>query len=143
MDNSSVVLALPEPHTAVLAGQLFLGEPGASFLIRFRVSGGVPAGYPVPERIAATPRFRGCMSHLKLGKDHMDIWADAEQSLGVEKGCLGKQANAWLSRLVSSRYGINIPGPQAGFSYQGGTPSVRENQNMALKWDKAVLKGLK
>ncbi|VDM48924.1 unnamed protein product, partial [Toxocara canis] len=48
-------------------------------------------------QLADVAGFRGCMSSLRVGDEHLDIFADAEETVGVTKGCAGP-----LSRCSST-----------------------------------------
>lgn len=40
-------------------------------------------------RLADVIGFRGCISSLRIGDEHLDVFVDAEETVGVTKGCAG------------------------------------------------------
>uniref|UniRef100_F1L2G3 Neurexin-2-alpha n=1 Tax=Ascaris suum TaxID=6253 RepID=F1L2G3_ASCSU len=44
---------------------------------------------PLSPRLADVIGFRGCISSLRIGDEHLDVFVDAEETVGVTKGCAG------------------------------------------------------
>uniref|UniRef100_A0A915C1T6 Neurexin-1 n=1 Tax=Parascaris univalens TaxID=6257 RepID=A0A915C1T6_PARUN len=75
IDNTTSVMGNVGGHVARLEGQLFLG--------------GLPPGMPLSPRLADVIGFRGCISSLRIGDEHLDAFVDAEETISVTKGCAG------------------------------------------------------
>ncbi|VDK52841.1 unnamed protein product [Anisakis simplex] len=76
IDNTSTVMDTVGGHMAKLEGQLYLG--------------GVPPLTPLSPRLTNVVGFRGCISSLRIGDEHLDAFEDAYEIVGVTKGCTGQ-----------------------------------------------------
>uniref|UniRef100_A0A915D4Y4 Neurexin n=1 Tax=Ditylenchus dipsaci TaxID=166011 RepID=A0A915D4Y4_9BILA len=76
INNFTMSLRPTSPYIAAIKGNVFLG--------------GIPQNYTlIPASLSRTSGYRGCLSNLKLGKDHLDIWSDSHLYTGMHKGCSG------------------------------------------------------